>query len=172
MDVARRCVEGRLSQLWAVLCPSSPSATVPPHAREGQNTGTVGIAGGFEAVPEELRASRSSIATALEEAAAATWQRPSGDYGHAGVQSAFAWFIRDAERRVGELGATVDGLGRGLGESAAAYEDSDAAAARTLVAAVEDLGKQTARGARVAAGAASKPSEVFKRLTPNRAEGR
>jgi hypothetical protein len=162
------------------------------------------MAGGFEAAPGELRGSAQSIATALCDAAGITWQRPSGDYGHAGVQSAFAAFVEDAERRVGELGATADGLGRGLGESARAYEASDANGVRTLMKAVEDIGVPPSTGARVGGPhmmspedtpdvadnpgfslsetppsdaspdppPSGEPSELFKRLNPNWAEGR
>jgi hypothetical protein len=118
------------------------------------------MAGGFEAAPEELRGSARSIATALEDAGGTTWQRPSGDYGHAGVQSAFTAFVEDAERRVGELGATADGLGRGLGESARAYEESDATGVRTLMKAVENLGVPPATGVRVGGPYAMSPEET------------
>jgi hypothetical protein len=99
------------------------------------------MAGGFEAVPEGLRSSARSITAALGNAAGIAWCPPSGDYGHTGVRSAFAAFVADGERRVAALEHTAAGLARGLADSAGAYEDSEAAAVRTLLAAAERRGE-------------------------------
>jgi hypothetical protein len=134
-----RAYSGRVvSAAAACYCPA-------PHAGEWRE-GMVRMAAGFEVRPEELRGAARAIGEALGNAAGIAWGPPSGDYGHAGVQAAFASFVEDAERRVGELGAGAERLGRGLGESASAYEESDSAAARRLMRAVEDLFAQPAPG--------------------------
>jgi hypothetical protein len=119
---------------------------------------------GFGTVPEELRRSAAAIAEALGEAPSVGWSGPSGEYGHAGVRAAFAGFVEDAERRARELAGIADRLRRGVEGSALAYEESDAAAAHTVLAA----------GAGVAAppSAGAEPSELWKRLNPTEAEGR
>jgi hypothetical protein len=135
----------------------------------------VGMTAGFEAVPEELRSSARSIASALAEATGLSWRKPRGDYGHPGVQSAFAAFVEDAERRVATLAETAARLGRGLDESAGAYEGSDSGAAESLERLIEGLGSGSAgsgSGGMVAGGTGAEPSELWKKLNPTAAEGR
>ena len=80
---------------------------------------------GFGAVPDELRQVAGKIGETGDQVAGMVWVGPSGDYGHAGVSSAFEQFIEEMKQQVGWLREQVDGHTLGLGEVARNYHDLD-----------------------------------------------
>jgi hypothetical protein len=80
---------------------------------------------GFFAVPEEIRQMASHITDAIGDIAGLTWQKPSGDYGHPGVQSAWASFLDDLEHQVGTLHRTAAGHSENLKATAIRYSATD-----------------------------------------------
>jgi hypothetical protein len=80
---------------------------------------------GFGAVPDELRQVAGKIGETGDQVAGMVWVGPSGDYGHAGVSSAFEQFIEEMKQQVGWLREQVDGHALGLGEVARNYHDLD-----------------------------------------------
>ncbi|MGH3435528.1 MAG: hypothetical protein ACRDRN_03590 [Sciscionella sp.] len=92
---------------------------------------------GFGAVVDDLQRAAMTIGTIAGSTAGMSWREPSGDYGHAGLQSAYAEFIADMKRHVVALAATVEGHGDGLKQAAGAYRDADVAASTELGKAAE-----------------------------------
>jgi hypothetical protein len=151
------------------------------------------MSGGFEAIPGELRRTASSIGEAVGDALGIEWRGPSGDWGHAELQSAFANLIGDSARHAQQLAEAAGGFARGLEDSATAYEDSDKAAAESLGRLIGGLGAAGHGSGRMpdpppfvpdgvdigasvgnypGGGAGAGPSELSKKLNPNAAEGR
>lgn len=81
---------------------------------------------GFGAVPEELRSTGGKIGELVGTLTGVPWQRPSGEYGHEGVQAGFGAFIEDMKSHVDGLRKTADGHGVGLGDAAKDYDNAEA----------------------------------------------
>jgi len=80
---------------------------------------------GFGAVPDELRQAAGQIGGVIRNVADLVWQGPSGDYGHAGVQTGWGQFIDDMKKSVQNLHDKADEHGIGLKGAASAYEEQD-----------------------------------------------
>ncbi|MBK1783280.1 hypothetical protein [Prauserella cavernicola] len=80
---------------------------------------------GFGSVPDELNQVANSISDTAGRVAGLVWRGPSGDYGHADVQSCWGGFIEDARTRLESLRATAEEHGGGLVEAARRYLESE-----------------------------------------------
>ncbi|MFD2421290.1 hypothetical protein [Amycolatopsis pigmentata] len=83
---------------------------------------------GFGAVPDDLRQSAGKIGEVIGGVAGLVWQGPSGDYGHAAVQSGWARFIEGMKGTVQGLHDKAGEHGESLRTAASAYEGSEAEA--------------------------------------------
>ncbi|MGH3494249.1 MAG: hypothetical protein ACRDRL_20250 [Sciscionella sp.] len=134
---------------------------------------------GFGTVPDDLRAAAATIGTTAARTAGITWREPTGDYGHAGLQSSYVGFIGEMKRHIATLTSTVEGHGDNLRDAAASYLDSDANSSTTLgnlaagiggsvvggMGGSDAAGMGTAEGV-AAAAAAGADSIITQRLNP------
>jgi hypothetical protein len=84
------------------------------------------MTGGFGAVPDDLRQTAGKIGEVIGAVTGLVWEGPSGDYGHAGVQSGWAAFIEGMKSTVQGLHDKAGEHGESLRTAASAYEGSDA----------------------------------------------
>jgi hypothetical protein len=90
------------------------------------------MADGFEVVPEELERAADSIGDAVRDVADILWDRPSGDYGHPVLGSAFAHFLDDIKDHVDTIHEAALGHGMNLKDTASHYRDADIGSGEVL----------------------------------------
>jgi hypothetical protein len=81
------------------------------------------MTGGYSTVPDDLYRTANKIGDAVGAAAGLSFVGPSGDYGHAGVQSGWAQFMSDLGVRVKMLREKADGHGESLKTAAGSYAE-------------------------------------------------
>jgi hypothetical protein len=119
---------------------------------------------GFGTVPEELRHTAAKIGDVIGNVAAAVWQGPSADYGHAGVQCGYQLFIEEMKSHVESLRDKADGHGRNLATAATSYVDTEADAGAVITQAGQPL---EAAGTGFSGGATGfLHSSIAQRLNP------
>ncbi|WP_298177049.1 hypothetical protein [Saccharomonospora sp.] len=89
---------------------------------------------GFDAVPEELQETAGRIGEVVSGVANMVWRRPSGDYGHPGVQAGWDQFVEQLKAHVEALRDTVEEFGGKLNEAAGKYRETEAESGGTLKA--------------------------------------
>lgn len=89
---------------------------------------------GFDAVPEELQETAGRIGEVVSGVANMVWRRPSGDYGHPGVQAGWDQFVEQLKAHVEALQDTVEEFGGKLNEAAGKYRETEAESGGTLKA--------------------------------------
>lgn len=80
---------------------------------------------GFDAVPDELRQTATTIGNVISGVGDLVWRGPGGDYGHAGVQQGWAQFIEDMRGAVEKLHGKASEHGENLAKAAVEYVQSD-----------------------------------------------
>ncbi|TNC22473.1 hypothetical protein [Amycolatopsis alkalitolerans] len=88
----------------------------------------------FGAVPDDLRKAASAIGEVVGGVAGLAWRGPSGDYGHAGVQSGWARFIDDMRDQVAKLQSAAGEHGVSLEKAAIEYVEADSGVGHSLAA--------------------------------------
>lgn len=90
------------------------------------------MTGGYSTVPDDLYRAANKIGDAVGAAAGLTFAGPSGDYGHAGVQSGWAQFMADLGTQVKMLRDKADGHGESLKTAAGSYTDAETQSGEVL----------------------------------------
>lgn len=80
---------------------------------------------GFRAVFDDLHRTANQIGDGVAAVAGLSWQGPSGDYGHPGVQAGWAQFLEDANAKIEKMLEKAGEHSDGLREAAGLYQESD-----------------------------------------------